>query len=246
MALVSLANTPLGISYQAHHAPPLPRSFGGLVLNYSMSKTQPQFIPPLSRAPSKIYGPPPNRRLLLSEWTADLEVDEDGYTTIGKNSFKCIHCGNWIQAIQELIDDKKVGKKYFVDFQQRRKKKTEDQSDDRLDGFNCDPFEKQFKALEKEFLKHFVLGEDIYEDVKWETNPFVAGAWQVIKEINIGSFCCEDCGNRMNLWHEVRRYQGNDRLKWFSSVEWKGTMEEGLSLGAETVFGRSLVGYAQP
>jgi hypothetical protein len=39
----------------------------------------------------------------------------------------------------------------------------------------------------------------------------------------------------MNLWHEVRRYQGNDRLKWFSSVEWKGTMEEGLVLGAESV-----------
>jgi hypothetical protein len=90
MVLVNLANTPLRINYQAHHAPPLPRSFGGLALNNPMSKPQPQFIPPLSKAPSKIYGAPPNRRLLLPEWTADLEGDEDGYTTIGKDTFKCI------------------------------------------------------------------------------------------------------------------------------------------------------------
>ena len=232
MFALNPAYTPPENTYKAHPAPPLPRSFGGLAVNKSMSKIQSQLQSLALKTVSRINGAPPKRRLLLSEWTTDLEVDEGRFATVGKQTFKCVYCGNWIRTVQELINDKMVGKKYFMDFQQKRKKK-QHQSDDRLDGFDCDLFEKRFKALEKEFLKRFVLSEDIHGHVKWETHPSVANPWQVTQDIKIGSFCCESCGNRMNVWHEVRRYQGNDRLKWFSSLEWKGTIAEGQLLRVE-------------
>jgi hypothetical protein len=72
--------------------------------------------------------------------------------------------------------------------------------------------------LGKKFRKSCALGDEILSDVEWEKPRNEIGERPVMKEVKFGRFNCIGCNKGTDLWHEVGRFKGVERLRWVICV----------------------------